>query len=270
MKFFSDDDLIRGLKLGIEDIKRPAIKENRPLNEYEVYECGELEKQLKKRERLKRHFKRTKELAQKGFIEESIILTVTTFEFLMRDLIKDSRSQWFFLKEFRLSKSTPDVKTTVRKKIKRYLEGLNLFDQYIKNLYIYQESPNPDIEALYYTLFDDENQLERVSFQNLNRPYGIKGMFKFFFDIDIRDIFDSDKQVSQQKWKLFERLIKERHKIVHLGDSATLNSDQVVEVINSIDLLYHYMHQKTINHSISQFKADFDDHIKNLSSEKIL
>ncbi len=261
-----DDDSIRGLELGIEAIKKPAKMENRPLAEYELYQINKLEEPLIKLKRQKNHSERIKELAQNEFIEESIILTVTTFEFLMRDLIKDSKSQWFFLSEFQLSKSSPEIKTTIRKKIKQYLEKLNLFDEYIKNVYLYQDIENPEIEALYHTLFDDEKNFEKFNFQNLNRDNGVKSVFKFLFDIDIRNYLDIDEKSSRKKWKLLEQLIKERHKIIHHGEFATLKPEQVIDVLNAIDLLYHIINKKIIGHSITQMVTAFHLYTKKSDS----
>jgi hypothetical protein len=263
-----DDDSIRGLELGIEAIKKPAKKENRPLAEDELYQINKLEERLIKLKRQKNHSERIKELAQNEFIEESIILTVTTFEFLMRDLIKDSKSQWFFLSEFQVSRSTPEVKTAIRKKIKQYLEKLNLFDEYIKNVYLYQDIENSEIEALYHTLFDDEKNFEKFNFQNLNRDNGVKSVFKFLFEIDIRNYLDTDEKNSRKKWKLLEQLIKERHKIIHHGEFATLKPIQVIEVLNAIDLLYHIINKKIIGHSITQMMTQFNLYTKELESRK--
>ena len=150
-----DDGLIEGLNKGIDAIKKPARDANRKLTEYEIEQISQLEGLLNKFTRLKNHLQRIKKLAQNNFVEESIILTVTTFEFSMRDLIKNSKNQWFLLSEFKLSDETPEKKLEIRKKIKQYLEKTNLFDQYLKNLYLYQDIDNPEIEALYHTLFDD-------------------------------------------------------------------------------------------------------------------
>lgn len=146
-----DEDLIRGLEKGIEDIKKPAIMGNRPFVDHEVYQINILNGQLKKVKKLKNHFERIKELAQNKFVEESIIITVTTFEFLMRDLIIGSKGQWFLLSQFQFSKSTPEEKITIRKKIRQYLEKKPyMFDEYLKNVYLYQDVENLEIEA--YTI----------------------------------------------------------------------------------------------------------------------
>jgi hypothetical protein len=219
------------LQKQITSIEETAINEHRDLDPSEKIRLESTKHTLKQIEKMEFYFGRIIELAQKDYVDESIILTVTFFEITMKNIIKDNKKVWFYLPHGSLSELTLDKKVVVRNKIKRYLDKIRLYDNYIKNFYLYYDSPDPEIETLYHVLFDEN----RLNFQNLADNNGVKDLFKFLFDIDIRDFLDTNKKISRQKWSNLDRLIKDRHNIIHNGERATLKTDEVIEILNSLD-----------------------------------
>jgi hypothetical protein len=270
MKDLTEEDIIKALNRGIDFAKESARKENRDLYQFEKDGISSAEKTLTKIKKMGHHFRRIIELAQKNYTEESIIFTVTIFEFLMRNIIKDYKDEWFYLPQSKFSNLTAEKKLVIRKKIKKYLDDLRLYDRYIKNIHLYQDAPNPEIEALYYTLFDDEKNYAKINFQNLSADNGVKKILRLLFDIDISDYLDSDNKDSQKKLRLLEQLIKERHEIIHNGESTTLKPEQVVEVLNIIDLLSHNIQNELLRFAFSEQRKKSDMIIKELKKKGLL
>jgi hypothetical protein len=112
-----------------------------------------------------------------------------------------------------------------------------MYDQYLINVHLYQDLPDSEIEDLYHTFFDDERDIDRIKFQNLDDKKGVKEVIKFLYAINIIDCLDQDKVKARHKWKLLGKLIQDRHNIVHRGDPATLKPDEIIEIIKSISKL---------------------------------
>jgi hypothetical protein len=270
MKELTEEDIVKALNRGINFAKESARKENRDLYDFEVDEIKSAEETLAKIKKTGYHFRRIVKLSQKKYTEESIILTVTIFEILMRNIVKDFKKEWFYLPQSQFSNLASDEKLVIRKKIKKYLDELKLYDTYIKNIHLYQDIPNTEIEALYFTLFDDETNFTKINFQNLNDKNGVKKLLTLLFDIDISRYLDSDAETAQKKWKLLDQLIKERHKIIHLGESTTLEPKQVIEVLNIIDLLNHNIQQKLLCFAFSELKQNFVKATKELEKKGLI
>lgn len=254
MEDLTEQDVIDAINRGIAVFKEEAEREGREYNSFEKENIDSGNRSIKKIVRNGHYFKHIVKLVKENYIEESIILTVTLFEFLMRDVVKDFKFVWFYLPVLQFSELPLDKKIALRKKIRKYLDDRKLYNQYMVNINLYQDLPNLEIEALYHTLFDSDRDIERINFQNLHDKKGVKQVIKFLYDIDIIDYLDQDKIKAQKKWFLLGRLIQERHNIIHKGDPATLNSEEIIEIINSIGELNHNIVQKLVRFGWSEQK----------------
>lgn len=258
MKDVTEPDIIAALNSGIDFLKSESKKENRDLTDFEKSLINGSESTLKKIQLSSYFFKRIQELVQKNFLEESIILTVTFFEIEMRDMVKNNKDIWFFLPKSTFFEITSEQKGSIRKKIKKYLEKRSLYDQYLKNFHLYQDIVStPEISALYDTLFDDEKDFEKINFQNIDDNYGVKEIFKLLYNIDIKDHFDTDQKKSHQRWNSLEKLIKERHRIIHSGEKTTLKPEEIIEVLQSIDSLNSKIRQKFLGFLFTMTKKEY-------------
>jgi len=247
MKEITEKDVIDALHRGIAVYMEAAEKEGRENTPWEKEQIEYSKMFGKKIKRNSHYFKHIVELVEKEYIEESIILTVTLFEFLMRDLVKDHKNLWFYFPLLRFSELPSDKKLIIRKKIKKFLEEGKMFEQYLINIHLYRDAPEMEIEALYHTFFDDERDIDRIKFQNLSDKKGVKEIIKFLYDIKIIDYLDQDKIKARDKWTLLGKLIQDRHNIVHRGDPATLKREEIIEIINSVGELNHNILQKLIH-----------------------
>lgn len=227
----TEKDVIDSINRGI-DVLTDALKEEEgeEIHLWAQEQIDESRAAIRKIKRNSHYPKHIAELVQSKYIEESIILTVTYFEFLMRDIV-DHKSIWFFMPLLSFTELPPRKKFEIRKKIKKYLDNRKLYDQYLVNIHLYQDSIDVEIEALYHTLFDSDKQTSRIRFQNLDQ---VKEILKFLYNVNIIHCLSDDKIESQKKWKLLERLIKERHNIVHNGYPASLSPKEIIEVLNCI------------------------------------
>jgi hypothetical protein len=256
----TDADFIAALNNGINFIKSSAEKEKRPLSDFEQELICSSEKTIKKIQKVVYFFKHIQELAKKDYRDEAIILSITYFEILMRDLIKENKDSWFLLPSSQFSQLSPENKELLRKKIRKYLENLNLYEEYLKNIHLYQDIKlNPEIEALYYTLFDDENEIEKIKFQNLSAKNGVKEAIKFFYDINIVNCFDTDRSTSHKKWSLLSEFIQERHNIVHSGDRTKFTAEEIIRNLASIENVISVVRQKQLNYLWIKTKKNFEE-----------
>jgi hypothetical protein len=252
------DAINRGIEVLTEALKEDQDEELRLWTEEQIKESETKIRKIKRNSHYQIHIA---ELVKSQYIEESIILTVTYFEFLMRDLVEDSKSIWFFIPLLNFSKLPQRKKIEIRKKIKKYLDESKLYEQYLINIHLYRDLSNVEIEALYHTLFDSEHQNSRIKFQNLAQ---VKKLIKFLYEIDFLHYFGNNKAESQKKWKLLERLIKERHDIVHNGYPATLTPNEIIEILNSITFV-----QSTISDKLLRFGFNELKKVHNMRMEEI-
>jgi len=113
---------------------------------------------------------------------------------------------------------------------------------FLKSYYVYRDvSLNADVDALNEILFGKN---ERINFQNLNDDRGAKNAYKFFFDIDLKENLNSNREVSFEKWDQLAKLIQERHNIIHAGSGSTMTPDEIRDVIFSLDYLKEFLVNK--------------------------
>lgn len=181
----------------------------------------------------KRLITRIKKLLKAGYKEESIILIVTFFEVFFKISFKDFKDRW--LSQF--PNLSNDEKIEYRKTIRKYLESRKLYDEYLRNFHIHQDiSSNPEIESLYDTLFGEPDK-RKINFQNLTEVYGVREAYLTFFNFDISKKLDPDQNKSKEMWELRKKMFKERHNIIHNGEETSLESNQISEILDSIDFL---------------------------------
>jgi hypothetical protein len=269
MKHFTEEEIVEALNQGRITIEESAKKENRDLNDFEKDMLNSNKETSDQIIKAGRHFKRIKQLAQNNYTEESIILTVTFFEILIRELIKKSKTVWFYLPSPHFSKLTQEQKELLQAKIQKYLHKRNLEKNYSENLKKYQNDiPIPEIEALYDTLFDDKGSKSKINFQNLGDKNGVREAIIFFFEIDISKGLHPDQKISQKRWILLNRLIQDRHSIVHCGNTATLKTDEIIEVLYSIDTLTDFIYKKILPYYSGRIMQDFEIIKLNLKTGK--
>lgn len=181
-------------------------------------------------------------LLKQGYSNEAIILTVVIFEVLLKDLFKASRGAWIqfgqghdiWKHELDSSKQEQN-KIEARKIVIKYLESLGAYNNFLKNYYLYHDDyPYPETEILYNTLFVPSS---KINFQNISDEKGARHAYKIFLNIDLRNILDSDKEMSKDKWKKLNELIKQRHKIVHTGSSTTMSPTDIIDVLSALSFM---------------------------------
>jgi hypothetical protein len=190
--------------------------------------------------------KRILKLLDSGFNEEAIILTVTICEVLLKDFCKTCKGVWIHHAYGHSIQGLGIKKTHEAKvRIRKYLTPANAYDNFLKSYYVHQGgySEDPDREALYEVLFENDRFL---NFQNLkdNEAKGARKAYEFFFDIDLRGSLDSDRESSHRRWVQLQRLIEERHNIIHTGSDSTMTTVDIREVISSLDYLKEFLTNK--------------------------
>ncbi len=112
--------------------------------------------------------------------EVSIILIVTTFEAFLKDVFKFCETSWF---SHTAEQANPKLVTpSARKTLRKYLKGINAYDEFLKTRYVYSNMVDPDTISLNEVLF--RSQMGKINFQNLKNENGVKVAYKAFFDID--------------------------------------------------------------------------------------
>jgi hypothetical protein len=236
------------------DIEKPEIKK---LIEEQKQEIEEAIEAIRVSEH---HDKRIRELVSLGYLEEAIILIVTLFEVKMRYFLKKSKGSWFYISHF--SGISADEKIALRKKIQKYLTKIRMYDEFLRNLYLFQNtSLDAEIDCLYYTLFSNDRI---INFQNLKDDDGVRKAYEFFLGIDISNCLDSAPEKSLEKWNLLTKLFAERHNIIHRGKRTTLTNDEIVEILTATDLIITSIVRKKIRH----VKSEHEKIVKNLFKNK--
>jgi hypothetical protein len=198
---------------------------------------GELKEELgKRRATFNARSGKINALLDSNFKEEAVILTVTLFEVLLKDLFILCKDVWIYHEPSgMICASDNKARVEYREKIRNYLESIKAYDDFLKNYYVYQSKiPDPEIECLYKTLF---GKFDRINFQNLNGTNGARKAYNAFFDIDLMDCLDSDNSLSRKKWEKLLKLIDERHKIIHHGVNTTMTTDEIKDILSALDFL---------------------------------
>ena len=184
-------------------------------------------------------------LLNSGFNEEAIILTVTICEVLLKDLCKTCKGVWIHHQYGNFTGGLPLKETSeFKKRIRDYLTSLRAgaYDDFLKSYYVYRDvSIHADVDALNEILFEKN---DRINFQNLNDERGARSAYKFFFDIDLKENLNSDRRTSLEKWNQLAKLIQERHDIIHAGSESTMTTDEIRDVISSLDFLKAFLISK--------------------------
>jgi len=184
-------------------------------------------------------------LLDSEYKEEAIILTVTICEVLLKDFCKTCKGVWIHHHYGAFTAGLPLKETReYKKKIRDYLTTLRsgAYDDFLKSYYVYRDvSVNADVDALNEILFEKN---ERINFQNLNDERGARKAYQFFFDIDLKENLNSDRRVSFEKWNQLAKLIRERHDIIHAGSGSTMTTDEIRDVISSLDYLKTFLVNK--------------------------
>jgi hypothetical protein len=240
-KKFTDEEIIAALENGIKFVEQEKVDD--PETKKFLEDSAKSAKEtLEKIRIIQNHNLRISELIKLGFKEEAIILTVTIFEILMKDFFWTSKDDWFYIPSHQFSELSFDEKLNIHKKIQKYLKDIHLLDEYLRNLYLYQNfSPNSEIECLFETLQKNER---KINFQNLTDKNGVKNAYLTFFDIDISLSLDPDPKKSIEKWNRLNSLIKEWHDIIHKGKKSLLKEEQIFEILNSVDSITHSIVRK--------------------------
>lgn len=173
--------------------------------------------------------------------EEAIILVVSTFEVLLKDLFILKRSRWF--SHASDPSPLPSFLQTpkIRKHIRNYLEKIKAYDEFIKIQYIYSGvHDNPDIKSLCEVLI----RQGKINFQNLTKENGVSAAYKIFFDIYLSKSLDENSSTSDRIWEKLNKLFDERHEIVHRSKGTTFSEEDIRTVLNSIKYLMKYLTNK--------------------------
>ena len=176
--------------------------------------------------------------------EVSIILIVTTFESFLKDVFKFCKTLWF---SHTREQANPKLVTPkARENLRKYLKGINAYDEFLKTRYVYSYTNDPDTISLNEVLFG--GGMEKINFQNLKDKNSVKVAYIAFFDIYLYNLLDPDKRNSKKKWDKLIELFKERHEIVHEGKVTEFSEDEIRRVLGSIKYLEDCLIQKLINH----------------------
>jgi len=179
-------------------------------------------------------------LLDAGFKEEAIILTVTICEVLLHDFCKTCKGVWIHQQEGKTVRGAGIPITSKYKiKIRNYLTSIGAYENFLKSYYVFEYTAmDPDIDAIYDVLFEKN---ERINFQNLNDTKGANKAYEFFFNIDLKENLDSNKEISLIKWKQLSQLIQERHKIIHNGAEGEMTPSEIKDVLASLDYLKGFL-----------------------------
>jgi hypothetical protein len=181
--------------------------------------------------------------------EEAVILTVTVFEVFFRDLFRVTREIWFFQYSGALVDSLPiSERIKAKKKIRDYLKSLRAYEEFLGNYYVYESaSITATKDSIFFTLFDENEKMSYLNFQQLTGERGVKEAYKVFFDIDVIKLMDGDENQSYLKWERLNKLFKDRHEIVHKGKNTEFSKEEITNLLNSIDFLKSNVVQKILS-----------------------
>lgn len=193
-----------------------------------------------------RNISQIEKCLERDLKEVSIILIVTTFEAFLKDAFKFCETLWF---SHTTEQAIPKLVTpNARKTLRKYLKGINAYDEFLKTRYVYSNMGDPDTISLYEVLFG--SQMGKINFQNLKDKNGVKVAYKAFFDIDLYNLLDTDERNSNKMWDKLIELFKERHEIVHEGKVTEFSEDEIRRVLGSIKYLEDCLIQKLINYEL--------------------
>ena len=180
------------------------------------------------------HISRIEKLIDLEYLDEAVILIVSVTEVLLRDTFRSSKELWFYHQPY-VTITTLDNHDHMetREKIKNYLDDIGVFDEYLKNYYVYERgSLDPETDSLDKTLFGGD--ISRLSFQRLNERRGARRAYKAFFDIELDKMLNFNVKKSQENWSGLIKLFKERHQVIHNGATSRFSKDELHEIISTL------------------------------------
>jgi len=204
-----------------------------------------------------RNFNKINNLIENEFLDEAVILMVTILEVFWKDLFKNNKELWFVhLTEGGMICALPNAERVEHRRfIRKYLESIRVYDDFLRNYYVYQSQiPDPDIDSVYEALFNNKN--DKINFQNLKGDNGAKQAYKTFFGIKLNKLFDKDENQSESKWRILNGLFDQRHEIIHAGRNTSLSKDELNELLRSIQIMKINLLNKIYVHWGIQFSSE--------------
>ena len=86
----------------------------------------------------------------------------------------------------------------------------------------------------YFFPGDGRGRLNRLNFQNLNDKNGIRKAYVLFFDVDLMEMLDPNKNESSNKWTELNLFFEERHEIIHNGKSTSFTQEKIKDTLKSL------------------------------------
>ncbi len=186
-----------------------------------------------------KNIEKIRKLVDNNYFDESIILIVSIFEVFLRDSFRACYDVWFLhapLEAIQWLRNEERVE--YRNNIRKYLESIGAFEEYLKNYYVYQDGiPDPEMISLYKTLFETRSKRGLINFQNLTERNGARSAYLKVLDIDLMKLLDSDQNISNTNWEKLNQLFLERHEIIHNAHSTSLTKSNIHEILDSLEYL---------------------------------
>jgi hypothetical protein len=176
-------------------------------------------------------------ILKNGFCDVAIIMTVSALEVLLTDLLEAYKDFWFRSRAGgNINAIFLDKRVGIKKEIRDYLKKIGLYDEFLRNYYVYQDQLDPETDSIYEILFSGEGsvRLNRLNFQNLNDKNGVRKAYMLFFNIDLMEMLDQSKNESSNKWVELNLFFDERHEIIHKGKSTSFSQEKIKDTLKSL------------------------------------
>ena len=173
-------------------------------------------------------------ILKSGFCGVAIIMTVSALEVLLTDLLEAYKDFWFRSRAGgNINAVFLENRLKIRKEISDYLKLIGVYDDFLRSYYIYQDQLDPEIDSIYEIIFPGKGRpgLNRLNFQNVESNNGARKAYKLFFDVDLMEMLDSNKNGSSKKWNELILFIRERHEIIHRGKSTLFSQERIKDTL---------------------------------------
>lgn len=183
------------------------------------------------------------------FCDVAIVMTVSALEVLLTDLLEAYKDFWFISRTGgAINAVFLENRLKIRKEIREYLQSIRVYDDFLRNYYVYQDQLNPETNSIYDILFPEKgsHKLNRLNFQNLKEKYGAREAYKLFFDVDLMKMLDSDENKSFNKWAELILFFEERHEIIHRGKSTSFSQSKIKDTLRSLLYMRDRLAEKVI------------------------
>jgi hypothetical protein len=164
-------------------------------------------------------------------------MTVSALEVLLTDLLAAYKDFWFRSRaRGNINAVFLDKRLEIKKEIRAYLKKIGVYDEFLRNYYVYQDQLDPETDSIYEILFSGEGsvRLNRLNFQNLNDKNGVRKAYMLFFNIDLMEMLDRSKNESSNKWTELNLFFDERHEIIHKGKSTSFSQEKIKDTLKSL------------------------------------